>query len=143
MNVCVHDRSREIADGHADFGSTRLGLELRDHGTGQLDAVHSNATTAQRQRDAARADAKLQGGARSCQFCEEAHCRVDNLRIEQLRPQRLVPLCYPLVEVRLGHVAEHAGCPIARPASFSGCACSLPLTGSANAMPDESSCPVH
>jgi hypothetical protein len=53
---------------------------------------------AQRQRDAARANPELQSRTRACQVGEELHGRVDHRRVEQLGPERLVPLGHPLVE---------------------------------------------
>jgi hypothetical protein len=42
-------------------------LELPDHGAGQLDPVYAYASTAQRQRDATRTDAKFERGTSSGQ----------------------------------------------------------------------------
>jgi hypothetical protein len=65
--------------------------------------VHGNAAPAERQRDAAGADAELERGARPCQLGEETHGRLDDLRLEHVGRVRVVLLCDAFVEVDLRH----------------------------------------
>src|SRR4051812_17619432 len=67
--------------------------------------MNPDAGTAEWQRDAPRADPELEGMLRVCQAGQDGHRRCDQGLVEQLRPERLVPLCDPLVEARLGHEA--------------------------------------
>lgn len=67
---------------------------------GQLDAVHGDTPPGQRYRDTPGADAQFQCGPALSQAGEEVHRRVDDGRVEQFRPQPLVPGRHPLVEVR-------------------------------------------
>lgn len=87
QKVCERERSvhlsrREIADRDADVGCSLLLLQLGDHGGRELDPVHGNSPPAERQRDASRTDAELEGRAASCQVGEEVDGRVDHRRIE-------------------------------------------------------------
>lgn len=97
---------RQIADGHVDLGRTLLRSKLRDHGGRQLDPVHTNSSPAERQRDSTRADAELERRAGACQIRKEIHSWVEHRRIEQLRPESLVTLRYPFIEVGLRHAAS-------------------------------------
>src|SRR5436190_20846967 len=104
-----HSGGREVADGHVDFVRARLPLQLRNHGRRQLDPVNANTPPAERQRYAPGTHAELERVTRSCQLGEEIHRRVDDRGLEQVRPEVLVLLRNPLVEVELGHRCTIAG----------------------------------
>jgi len=87
LEPLVHLRRGEVAEGHPDVVGARLGPQLRRHGCGQLDPVHGHAALAEGQREPTGADAELERCARSCQIGEEAHRRVDDRRIGQVRPE--------------------------------------------------------
>ena len=56
----IHLRGREVANRHRDVGGTRLGVQLFDHRRRQLDAVNSDASATQRQREATSANTKFE-----------------------------------------------------------------------------------
>ena len=102
----IHLRGREVANRHIDVGGTRLGAQLFDHRRRQLDAVNSDASATQRQGEATSADTKFEGAPIASQVSKEAHRGFDDLRIEEVRPQDLVVLRDPVIEVVLGQAAN-------------------------------------
>ena len=72
----------------------------------RLDAVYPDASTAEWQGQATRADAEFEDGPMSSQIREEVHRGLNDFRIEEVRPQGVVSLRDPSVEVVLGHAGE-------------------------------------
>src|SRR6266568_1386255 len=99
----IHTNFREVADSHADIARTQLRPKLRDHGGRQFNPVHANTTSTQRQRDPTGTDTQFQGGTVSNKIGEEVHRRVNNGRLEQLRPFSLVRRSDPLIKVVRRH----------------------------------------
>jgi hypothetical protein len=99
----------EVADGHGDVLAARLGPELGDHGRRQVDAVHPHAPAAERDGDAAGADAQLERGASCSPLGQELDRGIDDRRVEQLRPPGLAGAGDRFVEVVLGHGCRLAG----------------------------------
>jgi hypothetical protein len=96
-----HLRGREVANRHVDVGGTRLRSQLFDHGRRKLDTGYPDASATQWQGEATRADAEFKDGPTPRQIHEEVHCRRNEFRIEEVRPQGLVPLRNPSIEVVL------------------------------------------
>ena len=62
--------------------------------------MEANAASAEGEGDATGADAEFKGRATtSRQVGEEVHCRINDVRLEQLGPQRPVALGDPFIEV--------------------------------------------
>src|SRR5437867_3194948 len=99
-------RGRKVADRHVDVGGTGLRSQLFDHGRRKLDAEYADASATEGQGEATRADAEFKDGSTSSQIREEVHRGLNDFRIEEVRPQRLVPLRDPSIEVVLGHAGQ-------------------------------------
>jgi hypothetical protein len=70
--------------------------------------VHTNTTLAQWHGKTTGTDAQFEGSASSRQVREDIDSRIQQRWIKQLRPQRVVSLRYPLVEVSRRHARELA-----------------------------------
>ncbi len=99
----VDSRRREVADRYLDVFTARLRPQLSDHRLRQVDAVHSDATLTERQRDAAGADAELERSAVARQPDEEVDRGIDVLELIVARYGLVVAGCDVLAEVVLGH----------------------------------------
>ena len=96
-------RGGEVPDRDADRIGARLRYQPCRHGRGQLDPMDAYAAAAERQREAAGADAQFQSAAVPRQAGQEAHHRIDGCRLKKLGPVGLVSGRHPLIEVRLRH----------------------------------------
>src|SRR4029453_8670520 len=99
-------RSREVANSDVDGGGTFPPSKLRDHGRRQFNALHSNASPTEGQRDPASTDAEFERGLCAGQLSEEGDGRIDPRGIEQLRPEDLVPLGGPVIEMGFRHTTS-------------------------------------
>jgi hypothetical protein len=95
-------------------------VQLFDHRRRQLDAVNTDRSPTQWQGEATSADPKLEGTPLPSQVSKEADHWLDDLRIEQMRPQVLVALRDPRVEVVLGHIVTLLAKPTCEQSNF-GC----------------------
>jgi hypothetical protein len=89
--------------GHTDVRGTCLGSQSGDHRRRELDAVDRYSQLAEWQSDASRADAELESRTAPGQVREHVEARFDERGLEEFRPQVLVALGDPLIEVRLWH----------------------------------------
>src|SRR5512132_4718048 len=85
-------RHREVADRDRDLLAAWLRAELGDHVWRKIDAVHARSARGERERDAPRTNAQLEGCTFTGELNEEVDGRSDYLGISPVAERRVVPL---------------------------------------------------